>query len=88
MISYANNLQKETIQNALEDLNIDYKEITGLFLTDDKCLLSDCFINEGFVLPSFGLTILTSKELFNYQNKPSRYFSKFKEATILKNYEE
>ena len=88
LISYANNLQKETIQNALEDLNIDYKEITGLFLTDDKCLLSDCFINEGFVLPSFGLTVLTSKELFNYQNKPSRYFSKFKEATILKNYEE
>ena len=26
LISYANNLQKETIQNALEDLNIDYKD--------------------------------------------------------------
>ena len=45
-------------------------------------------LEEGFELPDVGLTYISSKELFGFQNRSSRFLNRFKEATILRTYEE
>ena len=45
-------------------------------------------LEEGFELPGLGITFISSKELFGFQNRSSRFLNRFKEATILRTYEE
>jgi transcription-repair coupling factor (superfamily II helicase) len=43
---------------------------------------------EGFELPEFHVACLTSRELFGYRSKLSRFMNRYKEAAILKSYDE
>jgi transcription-repair coupling factor (superfamily II helicase) len=45
-------------------------------------------MDEGFEIPDFAFACITSKELFGYRQKTSKYFSRYKEATILTSHED
>jgi transcription-repair coupling factor (superfamily II helicase) len=45
-------------------------------------------MDEGFEIPDFAFACITSKELFGYRQKTSKYFSRYKEAIILTSHED
>lgn len=85
-------ISSERQLNALvEDLyasNIPFKTIPLFDVVENKIGLSLGNLESGFVLPEEKIVFLTGHELFNEKVKTGKYDSRFKEATILKTYEE
>lgn len=81
--------QKEAISDVLNEMNVPFdvldddgslpKEQVGILLGN---------MESGFELVEESIAVLTSHELFGYRNHVSRFLSRYKEATILKSYEE
>lgn len=88
VISLANKQQIETVVSLLKEKNIDYEYIEGLSLPEKKIGITLFPLIEGFELPEYKYTFISSKELFGYQPKAGNYLSRYKEGTILKNFEE
>ncbi len=89
IISLSNKDQMYLTQEILESENLTYQSVKNLDIpTKCKIGLSLFTIPRGFVLSDEKVVVLTSLELFNTKIKSSRYDNKFKEATILKSYEE
>lgn len=76
-------------QEMLSSSNLNYKSVNHLDVPDDLNIgLSLFTLPRGFVLPKEKIVVLTSYELFNTKVRSSRFDSKFKEATILKSFED
>ena len=76
-------------QELLESESITYEYMQDLEISLDKnvslCLYP---LSSGFVLSDEKIVVLTPRELFNIKIKTGRIVNKFKEATILKSYED
>ena len=78
-----------TIQEELVSLGIQYDAISDFNLPKkNKVGIGLVNLPSGFVIPEIKLVYLTSFELFNEKVKIGRYDNRFKEATILKNFED
>jgi transcription-repair coupling factor (superfamily II helicase) len=80
--------QLELVEEVLKEFNVAYKKVEGIQVPTEGVLLSIFNLDEGFELPSLQFACVTSKELFGYRQKASKYFSRYKEATIIQSHEE
>ena len=83
-----NPTQKDTVQLALDDLGVAHTFQEGLTKPKHHIGIAILGLDEGFYVPDLNLAIVTSKELFGVQAKPSKYFSRYKEATIIQSSED
>lgn len=80
--------QKSTILEMLKNEGIELEEVEGYELPQGKVGISSASLNYGFEIPSLKIAFISSTELFGNRRVTSRFTSRFKEATILKSYEE
>ena len=88
VLALSNKQQYDTVQEFLKSEQIDFESINGLELPKKRIGLSLYSLEEGFELPDLDVTYISSRELFGFQNRSSRFLNRFKEATILRTYEE
>lgn len=88
ILAVSNKQQLDSIISLLKDEKITFEITEGLNLPKGRLALSIFGVDEGFELPEQKIAVLSSKELFGYQNKSSRFLNRFKEATIVKNYDD
>ena len=88
VIALANKQQIDTVSSLLKEQNINYKVSKDLSISDEKVTLTVFPLEQGFELPTYKICFISSKELFGYQSHASRFASRYKEAQIIKNYEE
>ncbi len=78
-----------TIQEQLSSLNIPYELVKDFQLPKNSRIgLTLLNLSNGFLIPEAKIAYLTSYELFNEKVKVARFDNRFKEATILKSYED
>ena len=78
-----------TIQQLLDFHHIKYQMVDGFNLPRANCIgITLTNLNSGFVLTDEKIVYLTSAELFNEKIRTARFDNRFKEATILRSYEE
>ena len=88
-ICVSNKEQINFLIELFEDMSIPYEVVHDLDLpSQGKVGISIYNLNSGFYLPNEKIVFLTPKELFHSKTKVVRFHSKFKEATILKDYQE
>ncbi len=88
VIALASKQQIEAVTNLLKEENIDYEYLEGLSIPTKKLGITLFPLVEGFELPEYKYAFISSKELFGYQSKGATYLNRFKEGTIIKNFEE
>ena len=88
VLTLMNNQQLETIKNLLNEDNTPYEIVNDLELPKGKLGISLFGLEEGFELSDYKIVYIYAKELFGYQARASRFINRFKEAHIIKNYEE
>lgn len=88
VLTLSNKQQYDTVVNYLTSEGIKFEFLNGLELPKGNIGVTIYSLDEGFELPDYKLAYISSKELFGFQNRSSRFLNKFKEATILRTYEE
>ena len=88
VLALSNKQQYDTVREFLKSEKIDFESVNGLELSKKRIGLSLYSLEEGFELPDLDVTYISSRELFGFQNRSSRFLNRFKEATILRTYEE
>lgn len=88
VLSLSNKQQFDTIITFLKSENLDYEILNGLEIPKKQIGVTIFSLEEGFEIPDKNITYISSKELFGFQNRSSRFLNRFKEATILRSYEE
>ena len=83
-----NPTQRDNLKLALDDLGVAYTLQEKLKVPTHDVGLAVFPMEEGFYLPHEELAIITSRELFGVQAKPSKYFSRYKEATLIQSHED
>jgi transcription-repair coupling factor (superfamily II helicase) len=81
-------MQKDNLEMTLQALNQPYQLMDQLSIPTKKVGVVLMHLEEGFELKALNLAVVTSKELFGYRQKVSKYFSRYKEATIIQSHEE
>jgi transcription-repair coupling factor (superfamily II helicase) len=80
--------QLDNVEETLKDMQVTFKRVDGLVIPDQGIGLTLMNFEEGFELPDLQFACVTSKDVFGYHQKTSRYFSRYKEATILTSHED
>lgn len=81
--------QIKVIEEGLIGLNISYEGVKEFSLpTKTNIGVSTLNLETGFYLPNEKIVYLTSGELFNEKVRTARFDNRFKEATILRSYED
>lgn len=81
--------QIKVIEEGLIGLNIPYEGVKEFSLpTKTNIGVSTLNLETGFYLPNEKIVYLTSGELFNEKVRTARFDNRFKEATILRSYED
>lgn len=80
--------QKSAVLNFLADAKIEFEEVRAFDLPSGKLGISDVSLSEGFEIPSLKEAYISASELFGHRVVASRFTSRFKNATILKSFEE
>ena len=80
--------QRKTIISLLNDASIPFEEVKNLAIPKEKLGICTVSLSEGFEIPALKLAYLSSNELFGKRSVSSRFTTRFKEATILKSYED
>ena len=80
--------QQQMIKDLLVDNSIEFEETKGFNLPKGKVSITDQPLNEGFEIPSLRVAFISSAELFGKRSVSSRFTSRFKNATILRSYED
>lgn len=88
ILAVSNKQQADTISNLLKEEKTEYEITNGLSLPNKKIGLTIFGLEEGFELPEDKIVFLSAKELFGFQNKSSQFLNRFKEAVIVKNYDD
>ncbi len=83
----SNKMQIDTLKTILQNKNLDYEILDGLSLPEKKIGICLFGLEEGFELVDEKICVLSSKELFGFHYN-SKIASKYKEASIVKNYED
>lgn len=88
VLTLSNKQQYETVIDILKEKNVDFETVNGLVVPKKTIGVALFHLDEGFELPDLKLAYISSKELFGFKSNASRFFNKYKEAQIIKNYEE
>ena len=88
ILALSNKQQFETIKELLKEEKQDFEELSGLDIPSKKLGITIFSLEEGFELSKEKIVFISSKELFGFQNRSSRFLNRFKEGSIIKNYEE
>jgi transcription-repair coupling factor (superfamily II helicase) len=80
--------QLETAKNFLQDAKISYEEVTGMEIPQGQLGLSAVTLSQGFEIPYEGIAYLSATELFGRAIASTRFTTRFKDATILRSYED
>lgn len=85
-----NNTQHiNTLEEGLSNLGIKYEPVHDFDLPKKTHIgISALNLTSGFALPNEKIVYLTGTELFNEKVRVARFDNRFKEATILKSYED
>lgn len=88
VLALSNKQQYDTIKTNLEECHIEFEELNSLEVPNGQVGITLFHLDEGFELEEYKISCISSKELFGYHSHSSRFFSRFKEAQIIKNYED
>ena len=88
VISLNEEHQRSTILSFLKDSTLGYEELEGLELPEGNLGITKAAISEGFEIPSLKVAYLTSNELFGHRTVNTRFTSRFKNAQVLRSYED
>jgi transcription-repair coupling factor (superfamily II helicase) len=88
LLSVSNQKQLGTLVNLFVENKMEYEIVDDLAIPNGKIGVSLFPLEEGFELPKEKIVVMSSKELFGFQNKSSQFLSRFKEASIIKNYDD
>ena len=88
VLALSNKQQFETVRDLLTDEKQEFEILNNLTIPNKKLGITMFSLEEGFELTKEKIVFISSKELFGFQNRSSRFLSRFKEGTIIKNYEE
>ena len=89
VVSLASKDQLNNVVDLLHSNHIPFEMVKEFSIPENKSLgLAISSLPIGFVLEDEKIVYLTSKELFNEKIKITRFDNRFKEATILKSYED
>ena len=88
VIALSSEQQKRAISDMLDDAEIDYVEIDKNQIPKAKLSIMVQSFQSGFELMDEKLVVISSHELFGYRTHQSRFMSRYKEAVILKSFEE
>jgi len=80
--------QLETAKSFLDEAKIPYEMVDGLAFPKGQVGVASLALSQGFEAPSLGVVYLSSAELFGHRIANTRFTSRFKDATILKSYED
>ncbi len=88
IIALSNPQQVNVVTQILKDKEIAYDKLDSLSLPKNNVGVLIKTMKEGFELPELSISVISSAELFGQQYHNARFSSRFKEATILKSYDE
>ena len=88
VLALSNKQQYDTVIEFLKSESLDFDKLNGLEVPKKRIGVTIYALEEGFEMPDIGIAYISSKELFGFQNRSSRFLNRFKEATILRTYEE
>ena len=88
VLSLKERQQIETVSSLLDEAKIPYEMVEGFDLPKGKLGITKAFLNEGFDLQQMGIAYLSQAEVFGSRAISSRFTSRFKDATILRSYED
>jgi len=88
VFALSNKQQIDSIKSILEEKHVEYEFTNGLEIPTKKIGLTIFPLEEGFELKKQNITYISSRELFGFLNKSSRFAHYFKQGVILKNYDE
>lgn len=88
ILSLSKNEHINAIQEGLSQLGLRYEMVHDFDLPTQGIGITTFYLPQGFVLPDEKIVYLTSTELFNDRVKTARFDNRFREATILKSYED
>ena len=80
--------QRKAILALLDEQGIAYEKLLGFELPKGQIGITNAVLSEGFEIPSLRIAYLTPNDLFGHRSSTSRFMNRFKEASVLKSYEE
>lgn len=88
VICIADNQQRSTVVSLLKENQKTFENVQEFNLPACQIGISESALSEGFELQSLGIVYLSANELFGQRSKQTRYTSRFKNATVLRSYED
>jgi transcription-repair coupling factor (superfamily II helicase) len=88
VLAFGDPHQRGIAKSFLDGSNLAYEIVKGLELPKGNLGITDEPLNQGFEIPEIGVAYLTTSELFGHHLANTRFTSRFKDATILKSYED
>lgn len=88
VLSFNKNEHLNSLMEQLSSIGIKYEMVQGYDLPYGKVGITLLELNSGFVLPNEKIVYLTAHELFNEKVRVTHLDNRFKEATILKSFED
>lgn len=88
ILTLSDDHQRETVMNILKEFNVEFEKVKGLNLPKGQLGVSDFSLNVGFELPQYSLTYISSSEIFGKKLVATRFSGRFKNATILRSYQD
>ena len=80
--------QRETVINLLNEANIPFEAVDGFDLPKGNLGITRSYLNEGFDIQAMKIAYLSASEVFGHKTTSSRFTARFKDATILRSYED
>ncbi len=80
--------QRTTVISFLEDAKLEYEQLEGLQIPEGSLGVTQTPVSEGFEIPSMDLVYLTANELFGHRSVNTRFTGRFKNAQVLRSYED
>jgi transcription-repair coupling factor (superfamily II helicase) len=88
VLTLASANQVNLLKSALEEKKISYSLGTDLMLPEKGVGLNLYNLEAGFEIVDERIVFISSKEIFGVQKHSSRFMTRYKEATILRSYED
>ena len=88
VLSLPEKAQRESIKSLLEENGISYEVVKGFDLPEGNLGITGARINEGFDISGLKIVYFSPSELFGHKYSSSRFNGRFKQASILRSYED
>ena len=88
ILSLKEKQQRDSIISLLEDAGLPYELVSGFDLPSGNLAITDAYLNEGFDIQELKIAYFSPSEIFGHKIVSSRFTARFKDATILRSYED